>query len=67
MNRHQLEIGFERHATWRPGERRRTRLTRARWWFKQMRHVVDQALDWPPIPATPPKQTCLPLTLTQYR
>jgi hypothetical protein len=25
-------------------------MTRARWWFQQMRHVVDQAPDWEAVP-----------------
>ena len=29
---------------------------RAEWWFKQMRQVVDKALDWQPAPRFRPEQ-----------
>ena len=38
------------------GQKRRTR---ARWWFDQMRAVVESAIDWKTVPAPPPVQTYL--------
>jgi hypothetical protein len=49
MNRRiQLEIPLEQ--TTRPcrGRVPRKRMTRARWWFTQMRLAVEQASDWEP-------------------
>lgn len=48
MNRQQLEIAFENPSGFRRTSRSRRRMTRARWWFEQMRIVVDQATDWQP-------------------
>jgi hypothetical protein len=40
---------------------RRARLSRAQWWFAQMRAVVDRALDWKPAPRARPEQVHLTL------
>jgi hypothetical protein len=64
MNTHdqQLEIGFKAQARRRRRQSRRTsRLSRARWWFSQMRRVVDNAIEWRPAPSVPPQQIRLPL------
>jgi hypothetical protein len=52
----QLEIKLEQTKPCRrtyPGNQRRAR---ARWWFEQMKAVVERAPDWPPL-ATPPVAT----------
>ena len=63
MNTHdqQLEIGFKAQACHRRQNRRSSRLSRARWWFSQMRRVVDDAIEWRPVPSVPPQQIHLPL------
>lgn len=63
MNTHdqQLEIGFKAQARRRRQVRRTSRLSRARWWFNQMRRVVDNAIEWRPAPSVPPQQIHLPL------
>jgi hypothetical protein len=42
------------------GARPHSRAGRARWWFNQMREVVDNALEWRPAPPPPPVQDWLP-------
>jgi len=58
MNEKQMEISFEQSIALRRVTRRQHRMMRARWWFTQMRQVVDRALD----PAQPakPEQVCIP-------
>jgi hypothetical protein len=46
MNRRQMEMRFEDSRDLCRSSRPRRRLTRARWWFQQMRLVVDQTPDW---------------------
>ena len=36
-------------------------MTKARWWFSQMRMVVDRACDWKSSPPPRPEQTYLTL------
>ena len=48
-----------RARTRRPA--RPARPGRARWWFSQMRQVVNSALDWKPAPPARPEQTYLTL------
>lgn len=57
----QLELGFkgDRAADFAP-QHREQRLHRAKWWFAQMRRVVDNARVWQPIPQARPEQTWLP-------
>ena len=43
----QLELGFNGTQARIFGRRRETRVTRAHWWFAQMRAVVAGAMDWP--------------------
>jgi len=52
MNKYQLEMSFESSMAARPLLRRHRRLTRARWWFAQMRQVVDSA--WEPATSAGP-------------
>ena len=57
MNREQLEMSFAGSIAFRPALRPR-RLTRARWWFAQMRQVVDGARDSGPTPHAGTEQVC---------
>jgi len=50
MNGQQLEMRFD--SQFRPLIRRRRCSTRARWWFAQMRQVVDSA--WEPATSAGP-------------
>ena len=45
-----MELGLERPVCPRPLYRRGRRMTRSRWWFAQMRQVVDRARAWDSIP-----------------
>ena len=44
----QLEIKLEQTKPCRRTYPNHHRRARARWWFDQMRAVVDDAPDWPP-------------------
>jgi hypothetical protein len=61
MNNQQLEISLQATACRRRGNYRQRRVSRARWWFNQMRRVVDQAIDWAPAPVARSEQSKLPL------
>lgn len=50
----QLELGFNQPALRVVVRRKET--TRAKWWFAQMRRVVDAAAAWKPQPAGRPEQ-----------
>jgi len=41
----QIQLSFEQLRTARATNRRQRRIRQARWWFDQMRQVVDRALD----------------------
>ena len=56
-DRQQLEISFDGNCNFRPAVRRQKRLTRARWWFSQMRQVVNRAIDWEPAEPGRPEQS----------
>ena len=58
MNGKQLEISFEQSIALRGVTLRQQRMIRARWWFTQMRQVVDRA--WDPAQPAKPEQVCLP-------
>lgn len=60
MNKEQLELGF--NGTTIHNEKKQRRLSRAQWWFKQMRRAVDCALDWQPAPNARPDQVHMKLT-----
>jgi hypothetical protein len=45
----QLEIPLELKAASCRSHAPRRRMTRARWWFSQMRRAVEQASDWEPM------------------
>ena len=36
------------------------RMSRANWWFQQMREVVDKAVDWQPARPARPEQIYFP-------
>ncbi len=57
----QLELGFEPARAFQSRLRAPQRPGRAQWWFQQMRQVVDQALDWEPLPPGRPEQVWLSL------
>jgi hypothetical protein len=51
----QLELSLDRAGGIQaPGHRQR-RLTRARWWFAQMRRAVEDASEGSSSPASPPQ------------
>jgi hypothetical protein len=62
MNQQQLEIALPAVICRRPTTFRQRRVSRARWWFSQMRRVVDEAIEGAPAPATSPEQAYLPPT-----
>ena len=58
MNGRQLEISFEQAIALRPVLRRQRRVTRARWWFAQMRQAVDRAWDGQVAPPDKSEDVC---------
>jgi len=62
MNKNQLEMNLDRSVNFPPAPRRPRRATRARWWFAQMRQVVDRAWDWEQPAAVATDQGCSPLS-----
>jgi len=65
MQKQQIEIDFTEPPILCSRGRGQPRLTRARWWFAQMRRVVDQAWDWNAEPRARPEQTYLELARSQ--
>lgn len=59
MTNTQLELGLSTKNRRSRHGRRRTRATRARWWFSQMRNAVEKAVDWQTEPAHHPEQIWL--------
>ncbi len=58
----QIEISFGGHPdVVRTRHQRQTRVERARWWFRRMHEVVEQAVDWNVPPPPRPEQTFLDL------
>lgn len=57
MNKEQLEMSFQGTSPRGGPLRHPPRRNRARWWFSQMRQVVDCAFDWKATPAPRPEQT----------
>jgi hypothetical protein len=51
----QMELSLESRAL-RMRRRAKKPSRRARWWFSQMRTVVDRAIDWNPQPTPPAHQ-----------
>jgi hypothetical protein len=56
----QMELGFGGANRCPRVVRRERRLNRARWWFDQMRQVVERAMDWEAAPRFQPEQIWLP-------
>ena len=63
----QLEFGLERPHAFTLPARRPERRTRAQWWFRQMRQVVSDALEWQPAPAGRPEQVWLGLPAPRWQ
>jgi hypothetical protein len=61
----QMELGFEQQNFSPSASVRNRRHARAEWWFRQMRHVVDLAMEWRPSPPARPEQSYLVLTARQ--
>ena len=58
----QCELRFEAGGPRRRHSGTQVRPRTARWWFTEMRRVVDQAFDWHAAPPPKPEQTYLSLT-----
>jgi hypothetical protein len=59
----QLELGFNPDNRCRGsngGARPENRITRATWWFSQMREVVERAMDWSAAGEPRPEQIWIP-------
>ncbi len=62
MNTQQIEMSLNTsHAGRQSSPAQHQRRSRARWWFGQMRLVVENAIDWKSVPPPPPEQTYLTL------
>ncbi len=61
LMKQQLEMSLEAPKPCRRPYRSQQRRNRARWWFNQMRVVVENAIDWRNAPQPPPEQTYLSL------
>lgn len=57
----QMELGFNTKVCLTVRQRQR-RMSRAQWWFKQMRRAVDCAIEWKPAPNARPEQVHMKLT-----
>ncbi len=60
LTNEQLELTLAGGETTLPAPKKMERMTRADWWFRQMRQVVDTALDWEPAPRFNPEQLWMP-------
>jgi hypothetical protein len=61
MIKDQLEFSLGKTGPGNVTVQRQRRLRRARWWFEQMREVVDRALDRSPAPLPSAEQIYFPL------
>ena len=61
MTNQQIEIMLTVPRSRRRAPTRQRRAARARWWFSQMRRVVDEAMEWQPVGCIRPEQIHLPL------
>jgi hypothetical protein len=52
----QMEMVLGKTKPCNSPRRPQRRLSRANWWFQQMREVVDKAVDWQPAPPARPEQ-----------
>jgi hypothetical protein len=62
MNNEQLELGINPDIRYRgtAAARRGGRITRASWWFTQMRTIVGRAMDWENAGQPRPEQIWIP-------
>ena len=56
----QLELGFGGIQPRPNAARREGRITRAGWWFSQMRDIVERAMDWEAAGEPRPEQIWIP-------
>jgi len=56
----QMELVLGKTNRCNSARRPQRRLSRANWWFQQMREVVDKAIDWQPTPPARPEQIYFP-------
>ena len=56
----QMELSLGKSATCLSAKLPQRRMSRANWWFQQMREVVDKAIDWRPAPPVRPEQVYFP-------
>lgn len=56
----QLELGFNSNAIRPGGAHLSHRMTRAKWWFAQMRAAVAGAMDWQAATQPRPEQLWMP-------
>jgi len=61
----QMELGFEQQQLSASATVRHSRQTRADWWFRQMRRVVDLAMEWRPTPPARHQQSYMVLSARQ--
>lgn len=57
MTTQQLELGLDKTCGFQVHLQQACRLSRAQWWFGQMRRVVDHAINWQPAPPARPEQS----------
>lgn len=57
----QMEMSFGKMT------RRQTKSTRAQWWFRRMRQIVDRAADWRPAPPPRPVQIWFPVAAERFQ
>lgn len=67
MTNQQMELGFSGQKLLTRSGRRERRMTRAKWWFTNMRQIVDRAMDWQAAAEPRPEQTWLPGANRQVR
>ncbi|MBI3850739.1 MAG: hypothetical protein HY298_10775 [Verrucomicrobia bacterium] len=56
ITQEQMELGLDKACGFQVHLQAPRQLSRAQWWFNQMRRVVDHALDWQPAPPCRPEQ-----------
>ena len=56
----QMELVLAKSKACNSVRRTQKRMSRANWWFQQMREVVDKAVDWQPAPPARPEQIYFP-------
>jgi len=61
-NNEQLELGFAGVRHVKPSK---DRISRANWWFNQMREAVGRAIDWSAVTEPRPEQIWMPGTHRQ--